>query len=210
MLHKCYKYYSFCVVMSDGAYKLFEIADAQQGYFTAAQARLCGYPTSNHSYHVKAGSWKRMHRGIYRLVRYPQSDDEQYVLWSLWSCNRAGEPQGVYSHQTALSMFELSDLMPAKLHMTVPASFRRNAPIPDILTLHRGTISPSELEERRGYQVTRPLKAIADLLAEKSAPRERLGQALHQGLAKGLITRSEVDAYPVGPELNQLLERPPR
>ncbi len=33
-----------------------------------------------------------------------------------------------YSLQTALALFELSDLMPWRLQMTVPQGFRRNAP----------------------------------------------------------------------------------
>ena len=193
--------------MNCGSSSLFEVADAQQGYFTAAQARTCGYPTSNHVYHVKTGSWKRVHRGIYRLVRYPQSDDEHYVLWSLWSRNRKGEQQGVYSHQTALSLFDLSDLMPAKLHMTVPPSFRRNAPIPDVLILHKGHVSPSEFEDRRGYRVARPLKAISDLLEDGSVSMDHLRQALHQGLERGMITRSDIAKHPRVLELNKMLER---
>jgi len=42
------------------------------------------------------------------------------MLWYLWSQNRQEIPKGVYSHNTALSLHELSDLMPSKLHMTAP------------------------------------------------------------------------------------------
>ena len=49
--------------------KLFEIAEAQQGYFTAGQAGEAGYARSTHSYHVEAGNWVREHRGVYRLRR---------------------------------------------------------------------------------------------------------------------------------------------
>ncbi|HYI96135.1 MAG TPA: hypothetical protein VEX68_21505 [Bryobacteraceae bacterium] len=31
--------------------------------------------------------------------------------------------EGVYSHQTARILYELSDLNPAKLHLTVPPAF---------------------------------------------------------------------------------------
>jgi predicted transcriptional regulator of viral defense system len=49
------------------------------------------------------------------------------MLWWLWSKNREGVSQGVYRHETALSLHDLTDLMPSKLHMTVPKSFRRSA-----------------------------------------------------------------------------------
>jgi predicted transcriptional regulator of viral defense system len=94
------------------------------------------------------GNWIREQRGIYRLARFPQGDQIQLVLWHLWSQNRAGEPQGVYSHQTALGIYEFSDVMPAKLHLTVPPTFRRNAAIPKVLVLHRAGLKASDVEIR--------------------------------------------------------------
>jgi len=138
-------------------------------------------------------------------VRFPVSDDAQYVLWPLWSRNLQGVPQGVYSHQTVLALFELSDLMPKRLHLTVPPGFRRNAPTPNVLVLHRGCLEPQDCEERQGYRVTRPLKAVADLLADPSVSREHLRQALAQGLDSGLITRAELERHPQQAELRSLI-----
>ena len=181
--------------MNDKTDKLFSVAERQQGYFTAGQAVACGYPTSSHVYHVKAGTWQREYRGIYRLTRFPVTEHAQYVLWSLWSRNRQGVPQGVYSHQTALALFDLSDLMPPRLHMTVPPSFRRNAPIPDILILHRGRIRPDEIDDWQGFRVARPIQAVTALLAESSVSMDHLRQALRDGLKRGLITRAEIDRH---------------
>lgn len=185
--------------------RLYIIAERQQGYFTAAQAVVCGYPTSSHVYHLNAGSWRREYRGIYRLTRFPLADDAQYVLWTLWSRNRRGVPQGVYSHQTALALFELSDLMPRRLHLTVPPNFRRRSQIPDILVLHRGCLVPEDYEERHGYRVTRPLKTVTDLLAGAHVSKEHLRQALEQGLTSGLITRTELEQHPQCEELKHLV-----
>jgi hypothetical protein len=133
------------------------------------------------------------------------SDDAQYVLWSLWSRNRQGIPQGVYSHQTALAFFDLSDLMPRRLHLTVPPGFRRNAPIPEILFLHRGQLAPNDIEDRHGFRVTRPLKAVTDLLRESAVSADLLRQALKQGLERGLITHAELDGHPQRQALQRLL-----
>ena len=184
--------------------KLFEVASAQQGYFTAAQAVACGYPTSSHVYHLKAGSWKRDFRGIYRLTRFPETDDAQYALWSLWSRNRQGVPQGVYSHETALALFEISDLMPRRLHMTVPPNFRRNAAIPAILTLHKSWVGEEEIEERQGYAVTKPIRTLADLLSADSVSPDHLRQALKEALNRGLITRAEIHGHPLRRDLENL------
>ena len=171
---------------------LFKIAEGQQGYFTAKQAVDVGYLLGSQAHHVKAGNWVRVERGIYRLARFPQSSEEQLVIYSLWSRNRAGEPQGVYSHQTALSIHELSDVNPAKLHMTVPPAFRRSAKVPKILVLHRALLDEKDVERRQGFAVARPLRAIAGLAAAESVSRDIIAQALAEGRERGLITAREI------------------
>ncbi len=134
--------------------QLFDIAEQQQGFFTTKQAKAAGFAENTHPYHVQAGNWIREHRGIYRLALFPAPDRPDLVLWSLWSRNRKEEVEGVYSHQTALSLYELSDLNPAKLHMTVPTSFRRNSEIPGIVVLHYRDLLKSEIQAGPGYKYT--------------------------------------------------------
>src|SRR5690348_11743247 len=171
---------------------LFEIVEQQQGYFTAQQATRAGYQMGSQAHHVKSGNWVRVERGIYRLARFPQSNEEQLVIYYLWSRNRAGVPEGVYSHQTALSIHELSDVNPSKLHMTVPHTFRRNAETPKILVLHRANLDEKDVVQRHGFAVTRPLRAIADLAVAESVSRDIIEQALTEGRQRGLITGHEI------------------
>ena len=49
---------------------ILAIAEAQQGYFTVAQAGEAGYLPGSRAHHVKAGNWVRAERGVYRLQRY--------------------------------------------------------------------------------------------------------------------------------------------
>ena len=171
---------------------LFAIAEEQQGYFTTKQAGGVGYGLGSLAHHVKSGNWVRVERGIYRLARFPQSPEEQMVIYGLWSRNRAGESDGVYSHQTALSIHELSDVNPAKLHMTVPITFRRRANLPKLLVLHRATLDEKDVEQRQGFAVTRPLRSIADLVAAESVSRDIDEQALTEGRRRGLVSGREV------------------
>jgi predicted transcriptional regulator of viral defense system len=171
---------------------LFEITEGQQGYFTAKQAADAGYQLGSQAHHAKSGNWVRVERGIYRLARFPQSSEEQLVIYTLWSRNRAGEPEGVYSHQTALSIHELSDANPSRLHMTVPTMFRRSAKVPKLLVLHRASLHEKDIEQRQGFAVTRPLRTIADLVAAESVSRDIVKQALVEGRQRGLITIREV------------------
>jgi hypothetical protein len=171
---------------------LYEIAEDQQGLFTARQATQLGFKLGSQHHHVKTGNWIRQHRGIYRLARFPHGDQMQLVLWHLWSQNRVGEPQGVYSHQTALSLYELSDVMPARLHLTVPPTFRRSAPIPKVLVLHWAALKASDVETLRGFRVTRPFPTILTLAREPTIAPDLLEQALAEGRRRGLMRLNEL------------------
>lgn len=175
--------------------KLYQIVSEQAGYFTTAQAINAGYKDSTHSYHIRTGSWIREWRGIYRLARYPITEDSHYVLWSLWSCNRAGITQGIISHETALVLFDLTDIMPDKIHMTLPHSFRRHSQIPQILLLHFGNILPEEYEQREGYRVTKPMRTILDLAISESVSTDIIRQAFREGKQRGLLTPSTMEFY---------------
>lgn len=178
----------------DSSQHLFEIAEGQQGYFTAKQAETAGFDKKNHHYHVHSGSWIRECRGVYRLSKFPIAEHPDLITWSLWSRDRSDRPQGVYSHETALSVYNLSDLMPAKLHMTVPPEFRRNASISGVLVLHRGRPHDQDIEAMQGFRVTRPLRTIADLIAAGYLSPDHLQQAVRQAVQRGLISRSKVAA----------------
>ncbi len=177
---------------SDRQAQLFAIAQAQSGFFTAKQAEAAGFQRRNHPYHVRSGNWVREGRGIFRLKQFPVAEEADLVLWSLWSRDRSDQPTGVYSHETALRIYDLSDVMPAKLHMTVPRSFRRNAPVPNVLVLHRANLQPAEVEERQGYRVTRPITTLIDLIRAQTLPSETLRGAFAEASQKGLITQSEI------------------
>jgi predicted transcriptional regulator of viral defense system len=174
------------------AKRLYETVEGQQGFFTTKQAKAAGFAENTHPYHVQAGNWIREHRGIYRLTSFPRGERPDLMLWSLWSRNRGEIAQGVYSHQTALSLHDLSDVMPAKLHMTVPRKFRRNSEIPDVLVLHFADLPQSEIGTAEGVRVTKPMRTILDLLEGGDVQAATLRQAVREGLRRGLIRRGEI------------------
>ena len=178
------------------ARRLHQVAQSQQGFFTTKQAIRSGFAEKTHAYHVNAENWIREHRGIYRLADFPTPERPDLTLWYLWSQNRQEVPQGVYSHDTALSLHELSDMMPSKLHMTVPRPFRRNSKIPEILVLHHAQLDTGNVQEIHGVRVTRPLRTIVDLLRSGHVDRSQLKQAVNEALRRGLIGRKEIDRMP--------------
>ena len=90
------------------ARRLYEIASAQGGYFTSAQALDSGYSYFQQHYHTQRGTWLRIARGIYQLRDYPPAGREDLIRLTLWSHNQKGEPQAVVSHETALSIHEVN------------------------------------------------------------------------------------------------------
>lgn len=146
---------------------LYRIAEGQGGYFTAAQAAASGYRYPQQVYQRRIGAWEPIDRGIFRLRHFPPGEHEDLIRWSLWSSNRRGEIQATVSHDTAADVYGLGDLMPAKIHLTVPPGFRK--PSPDGCILHVARLTPDDVTVRGGFQVTTPLRTIVDLAASPLA-----------------------------------------
>lgn len=174
-------------------HKIFDIADSQQGYFTAKQAEECGISRSHFHRKLQSGEWIKDMRGIYHLAQYPIPDRPELVLWTFWSNNKQGHPQGVWSHETALDIHDLCDIMPAKMHMTVPSRFRRENGVPKNLTLHLTTLLDSDIETHRGYRVTTPLRTLLDIIEAGTVSQELVGQAIREGLRRGVLSLRDVN-----------------
>ena len=186
--------------------RLFEIAEQQQGFFTAKQAKAAGFAENTHPYHVQVGNWTREHRGIYRLAQFPVTDRPELALWALWSRNRNEEIEGVYSHHTVLSFYDLSDLNPAKIHMTVPTHFRRNSEIPGVLVLHYADLPESDVETAQGFKFTNPLRAILDLIEAGTVELNFIHQAIIQGVGRGLIPFYRIQDTPMSGPARKIVE----
>lgn len=185
---------------NDRREQLFELADAQGGYFTAAQARILGYLKQYQQHHRETGAWQGVTRGVFRLRDYPQTDYEQLVQLTLWSHNRQGQAQAVVSHETALRFYELSDVQPDKVHLTVPASFRKVPPA--FAVLHKGRLDPYDVQAFNGFSVTKPLRTLLNVAQSHLSP-EHLGTATAQALQRGLVRRKALK------DLMEITDLPP-
>lgn len=184
---------------------LFEIAQQQGGYFTAKQAARLGYTASMRNYHVASGNWAREHRGIYRLTLFPTPDRPDLILWWLWSRGRDDRPAGVFSHRTALSLHDLTDVNPSKIDLTVPVNFRKGSGIPGVLRLHFAPVPDSDREVIAGVPVTIPLRAIVDVWTEGTMPKPTLRTAFAEAMRRGAITKRQVDQAHKQPKLAQVV-----
>lgn len=169
--------------------RLFEIAAGQAGYFTTKQAAEAGYSTQLLRKHILAGRVARSQRGIYRLVHFPASEHEELVTVWLWS-----EAAGTISHQTALSLSGLSDVLSTQVHLTLPSAWRRRRfRVPAGVVLHYADIAPEERGWFGATPVTKPLRTLNDCAREGLSP-ELMRQAALQALRRGLVTRPSLGA----------------
>lgn len=172
--------------------KLAGLAITQGGLFTSKQAEECGFAQQNHHYHVANGDWVRELRGIFRLSLIPEDQWSDYWLWYLWSRGADDRPQGVYSHYTALSLYGISEVNPAKIDMVVPKSFRKSGEIPKVLRLHKMQINKTAIKKINGLPVLTPLHTLELLAEEKETPDEIMEGAVKDALKKGLISISDL------------------
>lgn len=158
---------------------LRELAMAQSGCFTSAQANERGVSDSVLAQWARVGKLERRHRGIYRLPDFPPSEDEDLVVAWLWSQQR-----GVISHETALQLHQLSDAMPARIHLTLPlelADRAREWKVPDNLVLHFADIPEAHRTWTGPVPVTRPARSVNDV-AEALGDPLLVEQAANQGI----------------------------
>ncbi|MBB01425.1 MAG: hypothetical protein CMJ47_02145 [Planctomyces sp.] len=163
--------------------RLYATAEPQAGLFTLTQAEACGYSSQHLQKHLRAGRILRVQRGIYRLTQFPAGEHEELVALWLWSGRI-----GVFSHETSLFLHDLSDVLPAQIHLTVPLAWRtRRLRLPLGLVLHHDDLTDSARTWVEVVPVTTPLQAITECIVAHSAP-DLIEQAIRQARQRGLIS----------------------
>ncbi len=156
------------------------MAENQAGYFTAYQANEAGFSRPLLTYHVDSENFMRIAHGIYRFKRFPASPlEDLFIAWL-----RTG-PKSVISHESALAVYDLSDVLPIQVHVIIPrtASRRRKG-----LCLHTNRLQPDEITYREGLPITTVERTIADV-AISGLAEEFVYQAIHDALQRGMTSQ---------------------
>ncbi len=172
--------------------RLYELAAAQAGYFTAGQARELGYSPRSLVHHVAADHLERVSRGFYRLVGVPAGPHDDIVAeWLKLAPRRA-----VVSHDTALALYDLAPSRSREIHLTLPRERRpRTRRSRTSVKLHTTTVplGRTEVSNRFGVRITSPARTIADVAEIGSDPSVVI-EAADRALATGLVTPRELRA----------------
>jgi predicted transcriptional regulator of viral defense system len=183
--------------------QLYEIATEQGGYFTTKQASGSGYSRALISHHAKSGLFIRVHRGLYRFREYPSSQHEDVL--AAWLT--LGKDFAVVSHDSALDILGLSDVIPNSINITVPRSKRNFTSWPGVkvhTTAKR--IMQEDTVTRDGIIVTSPARSILDA-AEAGVAPEQIEIAVAQAINRGLATARQLQekAYERGGRVDKLI-----
>ena len=191
------------VIDHDG---LYLVTESQAGHFTASQAIAVGMDRSTLRYHARPGGrYERVARGLYRLRYFPTSPHEHVVAAWLG----LGESEGVVSHESALELYELSDVIPRVVHISLPRSRRgrRSRPGVQLHMLARPAVG-AEIRRRGGVPVTSPERTLVDALGAGTQP-DQVEIAVAQALERGLTTQRRILAAAAGrsSRVRALIER---
>jgi predicted transcriptional regulator of viral defense system len=117
---------------------------------------------------------------------------------------RAG-PSSVISHESALAVYELSDILPSEIHIIVQrnASRRRKG-----IRQHTNRLQADEITKRQGLPITTVERTLADLIA-KGMAEEQIHLAIRDALERGLTDREKLlhQAQRVGGKVANIVQR---
>ncbi len=130
----------------------------------------------------------RVRRGLYHFRQFPSAPREEVV--AAWLT--MGPKDAVVSHESALELLGLSDIVPNRIHILVPRIRRSRRPVPGV-AVHTtlDPLSRNEIVVRSGIPVTAASRAIVDAADIGTAP-DQVALAVKQAIERGLASPAEL------------------
>jgi predicted transcriptional regulator of viral defense system len=163
---------------------LLGIAGSQHGYFTARQAAELGISRRALAWRAARAFIERPGYGLYRLAHWPiEANADLHAL-------QARAPFGTFSHETALTLLGLSDIIPRAIHFTIPESSRLGTR-PGV-QLHRSRhLADRDRILRDGLWVSVAARALLDSARIGSDP-DQLLEAAREAKARAMLTNQDM------------------
>lgn len=105
--------------------------------------------------------------------------------------------QGVISHDSALDLWDLCDVNPTKVHVTVPKAARIRRAAPPAYAVHVRDLTSADVTRVEGISVVSPARAILDGI-ERHLDRRLISQAIGTARRRGLVTHGELTVFESG------------
>lgn len=168
--------------------RLREIAIDQYGYVTTAQASENGVSNASLSMLVKRGRLARVFHGVYRVPQVAPTVFDRFMLALLWT----GCEEAVLSHETALDAFDVCDVNPGAIHVTVDANRRIRKKGGEGYCVHYQDLRKDQLGWWEAMRCVKLATAIEQCWLG-GTPRYLLMQAVTNGRDRGLLTKADAE-----------------
>ncbi len=145
--------------------RLIKKASSQFGYFTSQQAINAGFSQPVQFYHVKKGDWLSIDRGLFRLSGFEDTDESEFVCWSLWLTVYRKQAKACVSHDSALFYYGLSSHKPDQVHLLLQSKHPVAREI-DGCVFHTGEIGREEVKKQKGFSITTAQRTLVDMRPE--------------------------------------------
>lgn len=175
---------------------LWDAALDQHGFVTLSDARRLGISRDAVTMLARRGKLEQVATAVYRFPRFQSGPAAPYMLAVLWT----GEPRACLSHDTALAAYDVSDVNPERVHLTVPPGRRIRRSRGDLYTVHHENLADDEI----GWWEEVPTVTLATAIRQcidGGVPTYLLGQALDRAAEAGRI--SAADAQSLTLRLNE-------
>lgn len=174
--------------------EMFEVAADRNGYITTEDVRDLGGNLQLLADMHRHGQLDHLAHGLYRFTSFPAGPLDELMQATLWP-----RRLGVISHDSALDLWDLCDVNPTKIHVTVPKSARIRRKAPPVYEVHVRDLDPADVTRLEGIPVVSPTRAIRDGI-ERHLDRRLIAQAIDSARRRGLAQRDDLRALePVEP-----------
>ena len=137
--------------------RILEIAGDQHGYITTRQASEAGIPPVELRKLAQRGRLNHPAHGVYRVAAFPHRTNDDLMEAALWADGR-----GVISHESALALWDLADVNPRRIHVTVPPPYRPRKQGGDMFRVWTRYLDAGEIDYFDGIPTVTPERAILD------------------------------------------------
>ncbi len=152
---------------------LREVALDQHGFVTTMQAVEQGVSHAELSTIVARDRLERVAHGVYRVPQVAETEFDQYQLAVLWT----GAPGACLSHDTALAAWEVNDINPDRIHLTVASHRRIRRGGGDQYAIHHDDLDARQMTWWQGIRIVTVPTAIGQCIAS-GVPTYLIRQAL--------------------------------
>lgn len=169
--------------------EIVEFANEQYGFVTTEDTRDLGINPINLVRMAERGHLERRGTGLYRVNLTPTSRLDAYMEATLWP----RKVRGILSHETALDLYELSDVNPSKIHLTLPRAHRIRRTIPSNYRIHHEDLAADQITLLEGIPIVTVPHAIRQAHGSHIGPA-LIGQAIDHAQQLGHLTARQAVA----------------